>query len=255
MKRILFFLMFIVIVVSGYSQTTDLPEFSADRPGMATPPGIMPANYFQIETGFAYEKINTRDLFQETTYYNTSVFRYGINKNSEIRLQTDYLRVKTDSLRTTGLNPLTIGTKLLIAEENKFIPQTSFLFNLALPCFGEKSFRPENLAPSFYLLMQNDITDKFNVCYNIGLEYDGSNAAPSVFAAVCLGYNFTEKFSIFIENYNWFANTIRPENYVDYGLAYMLWKNFQIDISGNSDLRNFQKYYMLNIGIAWRLPK
>jgi hypothetical protein len=254
MNKIFFFLL-LLIAITSKSQTTELPDISADRPGMATPASIMQAGYFQIETGFSYENNNRDNILQEIFLYNTSLLRYGINKNSEIRIQTDYAQVKTESANTGGLNPLTIGTKLLISEGKKLIPQTSFLFNLTLPYFGKKDFRPENLTPSFYLLMQNDITEKLNLCYNIGLEYDGATATPAQFAAICSGYSITDKFSIFIENYNWFSASTKPENFIDAGLAYLKRNNIQFDLSGNMNLQDIEKYYMLNIGVSWRIQK
>ena len=103
------------ITISSKSQTNELPDISADRPGMSTNPFIAPSKKIQIETGFSYENDKRENLFQETTLYNSALFRYGLNKNSEIRLQTDYAKVKTDSISITGFNPLTVGTKLLIS--------------------------------------------------------------------------------------------------------------------------------------------
>jgi len=243
-------MVFMTFAIASKSQTTDLPDFSADRPGMATSPFVVNSKSFQIETGFSFENDSRENQFVQTFLYNSIFLRYGLNKNAEIRLQTDYANVKTDSVSITGFNPLTIGTKLLISEGKKFIPKTSFLFNLTLPYFGEKTFRPENLTPSFYLLMQNDVTKKMNICYNIGLEYDGISSVPTEFAAICFSYSMTEKFSGFIENYNWFSNNTKPENFVDCGFAYLVRKNIQLDISGNMNLQNVKKYYMISFGFA-----
>jgi len=255
MTKIIIGVFLLIISATCKSQTIELSDISADRPGMATPPAISQPKALQIETGFSYEKIKYENSFQETILYNTTLLRYGINQNSEIRLQTDYTQVKTDSLNITGFNPLTIGTKLFISEEKGILPKTSFLFNLTLPCFGEKNFRPENLTPSIYLLMQNNITKNLNVCYNIGIEYDGESANPTEFAAICFGYNITEKINGFIENYNWFSDFTKPENYIDLGCAYLIRKNIQLDLSGNMNLQDVEKYLMINFGVSWRIPK
>jgi hypothetical protein len=237
------------------SQTIELPDISADRPGIGTPPFITEHQCFQIETGISYEKNRLEKPFQENILYNSTLLRYGINKNSEIRFQTNYAQIKTDSLNITGFNPLTIGTKLLISDENGILPKTSFLFNLTLPYFGEKNFRPKNITPSFYLLMQNDISKKMNVCYNIGLEYDGESSIPTEFTVICIVYNITDKLSWFIENYNWFSDITKPVYFIDYGCAYLFGKDFQLDLSGNMNLRDLKKYFMLNFGVSWRINK
>ena len=255
MNKIIVSIFLLIISVVCRSQTVEENDFSADRPGMATPPSIVQAKLFQIETGFSFEKITGENIFQETTLYNTSLLRYGINKNSEIRVQTDYARVKTDLSKITGFDPLSIGTKLLITEGKGALPQTSFLFNLTLPYIGNRNFRPDNIVPSAYLLFQNDITEKLNVCYNAGLEYDGETAIPSTFAAVCFGYGFTDKLGGFIENYDWFSNAASSQNYIDLGFTYMAGKNFQVDVSGNMSLRDLKNYFMINFGVSWRIIK
>jgi hypothetical protein len=104
----------LLIAISSKSQTIQLPDISADRPGMATTPFILLPQKLQIETGFSFEKIQTKTTIQETTLYNSSLIRYGINENSESRLQMDYAHVKTDSFDIKGIIPLTIRTKLLV---------------------------------------------------------------------------------------------------------------------------------------------
>jgi len=247
-------LLLILVALPAISQTTDLPDITADRPGMSTPPSIVGAKSIQFESGFSFEKITSGNTVQENILYNTTLVRYGINKYAEIRLQTDYAQEKTDSTNLIGLNPLTLGTKILVAKGNKILPFTSLFVNLTLPWVGNKNFRPGNLAPSFYLLMQNNITDKLNLCYNIGIQYDGFTSIASKFAAICLGYNFTEKLSGFLENYNWFSRNTDGANFIDGGFAYLVSKNLQLDLSGNLNLRDFRNYYMTNFGVSWRLP-
>jgi hypothetical protein len=173
LNKMYLFVLLLFASFAAKTQPSQLPDISADRPGMATPPSIIEPKCFQVETGFSFEKNKLEIPFQENILYNSTLLRYGINKNSEIRLQTDYARYKTDSVDITGFIPLTIGTQLIVSEEKGIIPKISILLNFTLPFFGEKNFRPKKLSPSIYLLLQNDILDKLNVCYNIGIEYDG----------------------------------------------------------------------------------
>ena len=126
MNRIVFLIVFITYALTGKSQTSELPVISADRPGMATSPFVIKPKSFQIETGFSHENDRRENQLVQTFLYNSTLLRYGLNKNAEIRLQTDYANVKTDSVNITGFNPLTIGTKLLISEGKNLIPKTSF---------------------------------------------------------------------------------------------------------------------------------
>ena len=103
--------------------------------------------------------------------------------------------------------------------------------------------------------MQNNITDKFSICYNIGIQYDGVTSVPTKFAAICLGYNLTEKLSGFVENYNLFSRSTNPANFIDGGFAYLVRKNIQLDLSGNMYLQELKNYYTINFGVSWRIPQ
>lgn len=76
------FLVFISVI--SQSQVNDSIDISADRPGMATPPFIEEPKSLQVETGFSFEKNHLEKPFQKNINYNSTLLRYGINKNSEI---------------------------------------------------------------------------------------------------------------------------------------------------------------------------
>lgn len=256
MNRILFLIFLTFTVAAGKSQSL-VPDFSADRPGMATPTNIMMPLKFQIESGFSFERSGSAGAKQDYILFNSSLLRFGIDKNAEIRLQTDVAQLKTDSVNLTGMNPLTLGVKLKIFGKSRsfLLPQASVLMNVTLPWLGKKEFRPVHPIPSVFLLMQNDITQKLNVCYNFGVQYDEESAAPVEFFALCFGYGFNDKFSAFIENYNYFASASGPVNSFDAGCAWMVAKNVQLDVSGNLNCQDFKHYFMLNCGVAWRILK
>jgi hypothetical protein len=253
MKKFLLFLFLLLLSCTGLAQTDEIPDITADRPGMATPANIMLPLKLQIESGSSYERSNAKDNFFENIYFNSTLLRFGINRNAEIRLQTDLLRARSDNKKDFGLNPLTLGTKVLLFKGRGVLPMTSVMMNVTLPWIGDKAFRPAHLSPSVYLLMQNDITDKLNVCYNFGAMYDEQQETANVFFALCLSYGITERFSAFVENYNWFASGAPPSNNIDLGFALVLHKNVQLDLSGNLNLQDLNNYFMINFGVAWRI--
>ncbi|MCX6258625.1 MAG: transporter [Bacteroidia bacterium] len=244
-RLILLFALGLCFLVS-FSQNSGDTIIVPDRPGMSTPPFLIPARTLEIESGYSFER--TIDPKQISVLYNTSLFRYGLNPNCEIRLQVNYSGFKDSLNYFEGFDPLTIGSKLLIFEGQGAIPRTSFLFNLTLPGFGYKEFRPANPVPSAYLLMQNDFSDDLNLCYNLGMEWADKSSEVSYFAAVCLGYNISDKLSCFAESYSYFEKSSDAACFADAGLLYLLNNNLQIDISGNIDLIKPSNYYMLSFG-------
>jgi len=92
------------------SQTDSTNNFVPDRPGMATPPDILTFKYFQVENGFQYEKYDDGILRNENFLFSSLLLRYGVVKNAEIRIQSDYANNKINDSSTTsavyGLNPI-----------------------------------------------------------------------------------------------------------------------------------------------------
>ena len=253
--RIFLLVCLLFVAVRGRSQDIVLPAISADRPGMATSPGIVLPHKFQIETGSGFEHLRNAASFHEQGMYNSSLFRFGINSFSEIRLQTDLVGIKTDSLQYAGFNPVTVGSKILLSGSKGILPDVSLLVNLTLPWFGEKHLKPSNFAPSLYLLMQNDLSAHFNLCYNFGMGWDGENAVPEQFAAICLTASVNQRFSGFIESYNYFARYQTPEFMADCGCAYLVRNNLQLDISAGTDFNNLRSYFIIDAGVSWRIPR
>jgi hypothetical protein len=251
MMRIFFCIVLTIVCFIVKSQTTDLPDISSDRPGMATPPSIAFAKKLQLETAASYEKNNINNSFIDIISYNSSLLRYGINKISEVRLQGDYINLDDNGSKTSGFTSLTVGSKIHISDNFGYFPQTSLLLNITLPYFG--NFHPKHLAPSMYLLMQEGITRKISICYNIGFEFDGENSVPSVFNAISLGFSLSSKLSAFIENYEWFSSKISSDIFMDCGFAYLLKKNLQLDISGGGVISGNNKYYYTSLGLSWRI--
>jgi hypothetical protein len=246
--------MSLFIVISGNAQNNEIPAIASDRPSISADVSLVPPHKFNIETGFCTERIIKDRIFQSTITYNTTLLRYGINNNAEIRLQTDYLGHKEDNINISGFNPLTIGTKLLINDTGEIIPKTSFLFNLTIPYCGSDYFRPSHFAPSFYLLLNNDLSQDINICYNLGMEFNGEDAEPDYLVTICLGYNITDNLNFMLESYSYFSDNLKPEYYFDTGFAYLLKKNLQIDISSGINAASLKQYFMFSCGLSWRLP-
>lgn len=255
MNRIVIGIVLITMTITVRSQSIELPTMTADRPGFATSPFLVCPNHFQIETGSAYEKASGNHTIQELILFNTFLARYGINKILEVRLQSDFAKVKTDSVNRVGFNLMTAGAKLLIYKGKGIIPMTSLMVNLTFPFSNDEFFKPESPMPSFYLLMQNDITDKFIISYNFGMDFIDGVSVPIEFAAICFEYDFTQNLITYIESYNWFATGALPKNFIDVGGAYLITKNIQLDLSVSLSLQDFAHYFLINGGVAWRITR
>ncbi len=248
-----------VLSSSVMAQTEDFTEFSADRPGVATPPDVLSSGKFQLENGIQYSNFLTEDIRNENYLFSSLLVRYGLMKGVELHLETNYAyNIEKDSSGTSvdaGLTPLIIGTKIKIIGQHKVIPNLSFVFNLTLPISGNREFTPKNPAPSFYLLMSNNLSEKLNLCYNYGIAWDGNSSIPVHFYAVCLGIRLNNKWNVFVEGYGYSAVDIFSLFYMDTGLAYMINDHLQADVSLTGSLSTPCDFFMAGMGIAWKIPK
>ncbi|MDD8017223.1 MAG: transporter [Bacteroidota bacterium] len=258
MKKLCALFLFLFLFNSfAEAQVVDSTNFVTDRPGVATPPDIVTLQSFQIENGFQYEKYSDGTILNENILFSSLLLRYGLFEIAEVRVQTDYAytlqRDSSISSRIIGFNPVTIGTKIKLVEQRTIIPNVSLLLNLALPFIGEDEFRPEHAAPSCYLLLSNDLSDKLNLCSNYGLIWDGSSSIPSHFYALCIGMDVSNNVSIFLEGYGLLNHFLKPEHYADTGFGYLIANNLQVDFSIAGSLSLYSGYYLLNMGVVWEL--
>lgn len=251
MKRIIFSLLFLLSLSVLVAQESEF-TISADRPGMATGVDILPFKKVQFETGFQWDYSGTSAITLPT-----AMLRFGLSDFAELRLQYDgTLTENIDAPWTYSVEPLTIGTKIKVFEGGQYVPAISFMANLAIPSTTELA-HTMHVAPSLYLLFQNDITDWFNVGYNVGVEWNGEDAIPATFLAICLGFGITDNFGAFLESYNYFTRydistgkTAVDAN-LDFGFNYIVHPRVQLDLYTSFNCQNPKSYSNIGLGIAW----
>lgn len=230
----------------------ELPDFPTERPGNTWGAEVLPLNKVSWENGFAYE--STPDGLHTTTL-NSTIVRYGIFENVELRLGTEFLMYQEElgTRPVFGVNPLTIGTKIKLHEGSGWVPSVGILAQLQSPHIGSPELLPSHLTPAMYLLFENDINDQLWLYYDAGLEWDGETATPTTFLSLCLGYSFIDDLGAFVET----TNYLHPENgnqyLLGFGLYWMVSGRLQFDFGCNLDLNVFGKYYYLSGGVSWMI--
>lgn len=248
MRRLL--LTALVLAIGYCHAQEELPTISADRPGNTWGTEVMPHHKISWENGIGYE---SEVHGPATATLNTTIVRYGIFENVELRLGTSFLLWKDDPAAqpTFGVDPLTVGTKLKLYDGTDILPSVGVLAEFQLPCVGSKDLLPSHLAPSMYLLFENGINDWFDICYNVGAEWDGESATPTAFLSLCLNFAITDRLGIYVESFNY----LHPEDDNRYmaglGLTWLASRRVQLDISAEFDFQKLGKYYSVSGGVAW----
>lgn len=248
MKKIL--LIATLILAAQVSIVAQDATISADRPGMATGVGVLPFKSIQWETGVQWDYSNKSHSFT----LPTTMLRLGVTPFAELRLQYDGTMNQVGRNWEYSVEPITLGTKIRLFDGWKAVPKVSFLANICIPTTKEQ-YASSYVAPSMYLLFENDVTDWLNVCYNVGLEWDGQTASPATFVALCLGFAIDDQLGAFVESYNYFsrygAYSKSAECNVDFGFTYLVHPAVQLDVYASMNCQDPASYANVGLGVAW----
>ena len=248
MKRLS--LLFALFLASEICLAQDeLPTVVSDRPGHTWGADVMQHRKIGWDNGFAFESAadGTR-----TFTLNSTILRYGLFQNMELRVGTDFLLYDNQAaVPTFGIAPLSVGAKIKFNEGSGLIPSVGFLAELKSPHVGSKDLLPSHLAPAMYAIVEHSIGERFSISYNAGLEWDGETATPTTFLAFALGYNFSQSLGAFVETYNYLHPEEANQYMTEFGLTWLVSRRVQLDVEADLDFKNLGKYYSIGAGVAW----
>ncbi len=247
-----FLLAFSILTACLCLAQDELPTVVSDRPGNTWGTDVTPFHKLVWDNGFGYESSPDG---ASTMTLNTTILRYGIFKNLELRVGTDFMMYNDGDAKepTFGFSPLTVGTKIKVYDGNGVLPSIGLLAELASPHVGSKDLLPSHLAPSMYLLFEHTVTDWLGICYNVGEQWDGESAIPTTFLAFCLNFSFNDYVGAFVETYNYIHLEDENQYMTELGLTWLVSRRVQLDIEGDFDLQNFGKYYAVGCGVSWMI--
>ncbi len=169
---------------------------TTDRPDQTESPNIVLPRHIQVEHGFHWDKVagGSRIFTHPST-----LIRYGVNERYEIRLAFEPVSIVSDASRVSGIEPLELGLKTKLLEEEGLLPDLAFLFHLGLSGLASERFRNDYWATSFRLNAQHTISENSVLAYNLGMEWDGASPEPRFIYTLTSGNSITDKWSAFVE--------------------------------------------------------
>jgi len=260
--RLVFSKSFIFVgLFQAHGQENSVSEdLITDRPDQTESPSLVSKGSIQVETGFFYENSENQNITEKSYGYNTSLLRYGLLDNLEVRLGVDFLESKTELNNhefgnpDAGFSPLLVGVKVGIAKEKGLLPEIGLLGHLYLPFSVSKEVRPETTGVDLRFSFNHTLTENSGIAYNLGAAWGEDSPEASYLYSFVYGYNLNEKFGLYLEVYGDLPEDDRSEHFWDAGITYKLKKNMQLDALIGTGIDNTQKL-MLGGGISLRLPK
>lgn len=241
----------------------DLPSIVTDRPDATESSSTVPMGTLQIESGFIFESERDHD----TTYNNwgigTTLLRYGVWDNFELRLgsyyqisEAKYGLPSVDSIANDdGLGPIVAGFKVYVINEKGIRPEISILADITLRHVGSPDLTPTFSYPTAKIAVSHTLAEWASLGYNVGFAYDGEKADGFFVYSVVMGFSLAEKWGMFVEGFGHFDHGNYPNHILDGGFTYLLRNNLQLDISGGYGLTSVVNAYYISTGFSWRIPR
>ncbi len=268
MKKIISTSLLFMVILSLYSQSgselsSDIEkrDLITDRPDQTESSVTVPKNALQIESGFMLEMEETNLSKSNNWGLGTTLLRYGVWDNFELRIgsfyQTSNITIKGTDADSSfqGFGPLIAGFKVYVVEEQGIRPEISIMADITMRHVGHEEISPTYSYPTAKILASHTLSPKFSMGYNAGFAYNGENADGFFVYSYVIGYSITEKLGSFAEVYGNFDNGDLPNHKVDGGLTYLVADNFQLDISAGMGFDDVIDKNFVSMGFSWRIPK
>lgn len=233
-------------------ETTDL---ITDRPDQTESPVLVPPQALQVETGFVLEHDRIPYNERSDLVYNSTLIRYGINTNFELRFVSEYLSqsitTEQSTLRADGFGPIALGMKLKLADEKRFWPQAGVICHVQLKT-GSAEWTPSHTAVDLRFAFANTLSEKWSLSYNLGLQSGDEDRDIVCYYTLALGYLVHKNLAAFIEQYSFFPEGTPNDFRVDGGFTLKVLPRVQLDLSAGIGLNKSAPDYFVGTGISFR---
>jgi len=242
MKYLLLLLLLPISVIAQEKISTEQPDqsYGAD---------VLEKKEFQFETSVYYNSIKENP----NPVISTTLLRYGLFKNVEIRLlaeQGDYRDVYI-SETAHSTYPLAFGTKIALVKEQKYVPGIAIVAYLALP-FTNFDHQNSQWSPGFVAAFDKHLSD-FTLTLNGGIKEEAFEHKWEYMYTTDLKYEVSEKVQVFAEYFGQYEKQEDPVHNMDSGVMLLLNKKCQIHLAGGMSVAHHPSYYFVNSGIAFKL--
>lgn len=247
----------------GESTTTD-DAIITDRPDATESPFTVAPGILQIETGAFFtsfeETVDGDRIKWEVAGFNTTLLRFGVLDNLELRLGWNFEEGRTtingtelDDV-TSGFSPLLAGMKINVTQEDGWIPTIGFLAHLYLPVSAGDDYRPDTTGADFRFSFAHTLSDRSSIGYNLGAQWGDDSSELAFTYTLAYGYSLVGNLGIYAELYGDLPENSSPNHYWDAGLTYLLFNNLQLDATVGSSITEGQDL-LISGGFSYRIPK
>lgn len=264
---------------SVFGQYTDV--INSNKPGFSESPYSVGTGVYQFENSLFLRNLNTENQFSVPKsfgfdmLFRTSFFLERLELNAQMSLQNDQVFSfinPSEKMNVTGFGRFVIGAKYLIFEQKyedkskevrSWVRRNAFDKKRLIPSvavyagvntdFVSENYKTGSMSPKFGILLQNDLTNEFNLITNIFYDKVGTDF-PEFSYIITATQNFNQRWSGFIENQTIFQQNFNHTN-IGGGLAYLFTKNMQFNLSARYLIEGQSNGFFGSLGVSYRIDK
>lgn len=252
--------LFMTLVFLPIFAQQERPELITDRPDATEAPSVVVRGALQIESGALFTSFEDDVLQTNTTTYNTTLLRFGLLENLELRLgwnfveQRNKLSTAQGEVTQSGLSPLLLGMKVNITQEKGWLPTIGLIGHLFLPFTASDDFKPQNTSVDFRFAFDHTLSDSSSIAYNLGAQWEADTPGAAYIYTLAYGYSLTDSFGLYAELYGDMPENNSANHYWDAGLTYLVLPNLQLDATVGTSITEGQDV-LVSAGFSYRIFK
>jgi hypothetical protein len=264
---------------SIFAQYTDV--INSNKPGFSESPYSVGTGVYQFESSLFLRNLNTNNPFSVPNsmgidfMFRTSFFLERLELNAQMDFQRDEL-ISTvnpsERINVTGFGRFVIGAKYLIFQQEyedkskevrSWVRRNAFDKKRLIPSvavyvgmntdFVSENYKTGSISPKFGILLQNDLTNDFNLITNVFYDKVGTNFSEFSYI-ITATQNFNERWSGFVENQTIFQQNFNHTN-IGGGIAYLFTKNMQFNVTARYLTEGRASGFYGSVGVSYRIDK
>ncbi|PQJ80953.1 hypothetical protein BTO18_07630 [Polaribacter porphyrae] len=276
-KYTLFF--YFIGLQTVFAQYTEV--INSNKPGFSESPYSVGTGVYQFESNLFFRNTKIEPTFSRPQsfgfdmLFRTSLFLEKLELNAQVSYNRDKVAFKnifTSHYFDTGFSRFTIGAKYLIYQQEyedkskevrswkrrnafdkkRLIPSVAIYAGLNTDMVNDY-YKTGNMSPKVGVLLQNNLSNQFNIITNVFYDKIGTDF-PELSYIITGTYNFSDRWSTFIENQTIFQEFRNVTN-LGTGLAYLYNKNLQINASGRFLAEGTAAGFYAGFGVSYRINK
>ena len=241
-------------------QNKNTEPLVTDRPDQTEASSTVGKGTLQIETGGLYESIEENNTKSINYTYNTTLIRYCILNNLELRLGWDFIegvtKVNGDKLNNviSGFSPLLLGIKIDLAEEKEGMPEIALVGHVFPVFTASTDYKPETTGVDFRFSLSHTLSEKSSLGYNLGAQWGNDSPEATFIYTVAYGYSLDNKIGFYAELYGDLPEDNSANHFWNSGFTYLASNDLQFDMYAGTSITKGQDL-LLGMGLSYRICK